>query len=77
MNYSGHGLMHISYSQYFRTGLHNIFRPGKKYVYILGQGIITKSREIGVPGEKCIGCIQKFMDWPAGVRTANGMALCH
>jgi len=23
------------------------------------------------------GCIQKFPDWPPGVRTANGAALCH
>jgi len=23
------------------------------------------------------GCIQKFPDWPPGVRTANGTALCH
>jgi hypothetical protein len=23
------------------------------------------------------GCIQKFLDWPHGVRTANGTALCH
>jgi hypothetical protein len=23
------------------------------------------------------GCIQKFPDWPLGVRTANGTALCH
>jgi len=22
-------------------------------------------------------CIQKFPDWPPGVRTANGKALCH
>jgi len=22
-------------------------------------------------------CIQKFPDWPPGVRTANGTALCH
>jgi hypothetical protein len=23
------------------------------------------------------GCIQKFLDWPPGARTANGTALCH
>jgi len=23
------------------------------------------------------GCIQKFLDWPPGVRSANGTALCH
>jgi hypothetical protein len=23
------------------------------------------------------GCNQKFLDWPPGVRTANGTALCH
>jgi len=23
------------------------------------------------------GCIQKFLDWPLGARTANGTALCH
>jgi len=23
------------------------------------------------------GCIQKSPDWPPGVRTANGTALCH
>jgi hypothetical protein len=23
------------------------------------------------------GCIPKFSDWPPGVRTANGTALCH
>jgi len=23
------------------------------------------------------GCIQKLLDWPSGVRTANGTALCN
>jgi hypothetical protein len=23
------------------------------------------------------GCIQKFPDWPPGVKTENGTALCH
>jgi hypothetical protein len=31
---------------------------------------VTPTSQIG-------GCIQKFPDWPPGVRTASGTALCH
>jgi hypothetical protein len=39
---------------------------------------LTSSAEVKECVELAIrGCIQKFLDWPPGARTANGTALCH
>jgi len=39
-----------------------------------GRGLLE---DLGVWVLEIRGCIQKFPDWPPGVKTANVTALCH
>jgi len=40
---------------------------GKEVGWCTGQATTGRIR----------GCFHKFLNWPPGVRTANGTALCH
>jgi hypothetical protein len=42
--------------------------------YVAG---VPRSTRLRIERSRIRGCIQKFLDWPPGARTANGTALCH